>query len=545
MKSVIIQALVLLAILAIPVISAWGVEQEPVNTESRETEFRTAPVEIDGQLLFLIRGASSLPAEQRADGIKERIEAVASDKGIRSDSLTIDNGKHIATIMAGKRPIMIIGDADARMEQMSRVELARLHLFRIRKAIDDYRLARDPETVKKNVLYSGGATIILLVGISLMIWLRRAVDRVLARRVQARIHSLGIQSFEIVRAERIWGALRGSLYTLAVIATLVMIFIYLEFVLRRFPWTSDLANRLVDLVLSPLGQIGKAIVTKVPDLIFLAVLVLIFRFVLKLFRLFFDAIERGNIALEGFEPEWAMHTYKIVRFALVAFCAIVAYPYIPGSQSAAFKGVSLFIGVVFSLGSSSFISNLIAGYMMTYRRAFRVGDRVQVGEITGFVTAMRLQVTHLRSLKNEEVIIPNSHILGTHVINYSSLAATQGLVLHTKVGIGYETPWRQVEAMLLMAAERTPGLLREPPPFVLQKELGDFAVTYELNVYCNNAEEMNRQYTMLHRSILDVFNEYGIQIMTPAYESDADEPKVVPRDQWYAAPATPEGDQQT
>jgi small-conductance mechanosensitive channel len=218
----------------------------------------------------------------------------------------------------------------------------------------------------------------------------------------------------------------------------------------------------------------------------------------------------------------------------------VAYPYIPGSESDAFKGVSLFLGIVFSLGSSSAISNIIAGYMMTYRRAFKVGDRVKIGEAVGDVMQMRLQVTHLRSLKNEEIVIPNSQILAGEVLNYSSLARTHGLILHTEVGIGYETAWRQVEAMLLAAAERTPGLERDPRPFVHMKKLGDFAVTYELNVYCKDVKEMNALYTALHRNVLDVFNEYGVQIMTPAYEGDPAEPKVVPRQDWYAAPASGE-----
>ena len=146
-------------------------------------------------------------------------------------------------------------------------------------------------------------------------------------------------------------------------------------------------------------------------------------------------------------------------------------------------------------------------------------------------------MTHLRSVKNEEIIIPNSQILAGDVTNYSSLARADGLILHTEVGIGYETPWRQVEAMLVTAADRTPGLLKEPRPFVLEKALGDFAVTYELNAYCANVQAMGRFYAELHRNILDVFNEYGVQIMTPAYEGDPPEPKIVPRKDWYATPA--------
>jgi len=216
---------------------------------------------------------------------------------------------------------------------------------------------------------------------------------------------------------------------------------------------------------------------------------------------------------------------------------VVCFPYVPGSESPAFRGVTIFIGVLFSLGSSSLLANLIAGYTMTYRRAFHLGDRIKVGDLMGDVTQVGLMVTHLRSVKNEEFVVPNSLILNSNVINYSALARERGLILHTTVGIGYETPWRQVEAMLLMAAERTPGLLSEPPPYILQQGLGDFCVTYELNVYSDKPAAMYQQYTDLHRSILDVFNEYNVQIMTPAYVSDPAGPKVVARDQWFAEPA--------
>jgi small-conductance mechanosensitive channel len=223
----------------------------------------------------------------------------------------------------------------------------------------------------------------------------------------------------------------------------------------------------------------------------------------------------------------------------VAFTVVVAYPYIPGSDSQAFKGVSLFLGVIFSLGSSSVISNVIAGYTMTYRRAFRLGDRIQVGDVTGFVTEASLLVTRVRSVKNEEIVIPNSQILSSAVTNYSTLARADGVILHTTVGIGYETPWRQVEAMLLLAADRAEGTEKSPPPYVLQKSLGDFCVVYEINAYCRDANSIARAYTELHRNILDVFNEYGVQIMTPAYEGDPAVAKVVPRDQWYLVPAAP------
>jgi small-conductance mechanosensitive channel len=289
--------------------------------------------------------------------------------------------------------------------------------------------------------------------------------------------------------------------------------------------------------MTPLRTTASAAVRSIPDVVFLAVLFFVFRMLLGLTRLFFEAIEEGAVTFAGFQPDWAQPTYRAVRLALIAFALVMAFPYIPGSNSAAFQGVSIFLGVLLSLGSSSAIANIVAGYMLIYRRAFKVGDRIKIGQSLGDVIETRLQVTHLRSPKNEELIIPNSQILSADVVNYSSLARARGLILHTEVGIGYDVSWRQVEAMLLAAADRTPGLLAQPRPFVLEKRLAEFAVIYELNVYCANASAMGRLYAALHRNILDLFNEHGVQIMTPAYEGDPPEPKVVPRERWHATPS--------
>jgi small-conductance mechanosensitive channel len=286
---------------------------------------------------------------------------------------------------------------------------------------------------------------------------------------------------------------------------------------------------------------GNAVLATIPDLVFLVILFFITRYVLRMIRAFFEGVDSGAVKLASFAQEWAWPTYRILRLLVIVFALVVAYPYIPGSQSDAFKGISLFIGLIVSLGSSSIIANIIAGYSLAYRRPFRVGDRVRINDTVGDVLEMRALVTRLRSLKNEEIVIPSTAILSGEVTNYSTLAAEQGLILHTTVGIGYETPWRQVEAMLKLAANRTTGLLKKPAPFVLQQGLGDFAVAYEINAYCENPKSMMPLYTALHQNILDVFNEHGVAIMTPAYVSDPPAPKIVPKEQWYTAPAAAPG----
>ena len=255
-----------------------------------------------------------------------------------------------------------------------------------------------------------------------------------------------------------------------------------------------------------------------------------------------DIIERSSARLEQAGVSFGHGTSNARDEAawlvlLAAFGVVVVFPYLPASDSAAFAGVSVFMGVLFSLSSSSAISNAIAGIVLTYTGAFRLGERVKLGDTFGDIVEVSMLATRVRTIKNEDITIPNSIVLGGAMTNYSRQAKSLGLILHTSVTIGYETPWRQVEAMLLLAAERTTGLAREPQPFVLEKKLGDFAVVYELNAYCGNVQAMNRLYAEMHRNILDVFNEYGVQIMTPAYEGDPPEPKIVHPKDWHAAPA--------
>jgi small-conductance mechanosensitive channel len=294
---------------------------------------------------------------------------------------------------------------------------------------------------------------------------------------------------------------------------------------------------LASYLLDPLARMGRALLAELPSLMFLLVLFLVVRVILRMLKFYFAAVGSGAIHVGGFEKQWAVPTFRLVRLGVIAFALVVAYPYIPGSESDAFKGLSIFAGVLISIGSSSFIANFMAGYTLIYRGLFSVGDRVQIGDITGEVLEMRVQVTRLRTYKNEEVIIPNSTILQSAVTNYSTLAASRGLILHASVGIGYEVPWRQVEGMLLAAAERTQGVLKEPPPFVLQQGLGDFAVNYEINAYVSTADDLAGRYAELHAHILDVFNEYGVQIMTPRYEGDPAEPKIVPAGRWHEKPS--------
>jgi len=532
--------LVLCVAATMAAVTAGHAAESPLGAAPPEVEIASAPVELDGRVLFRVMGGSSFPAEERAAAIRSRIVAIARDRSFQPAALhTVDSGTHFA-IMAGDRQVMGIVDGDARLHRASPQLLARVYRDRIQAAIEAYRRERSPEFLGRAALYALGATVGLAALVLAIIWLARRLDLLITQRMGRQIQSLEIQSFRFLHAERMWRTVHFAVRSLRALALAGIALGYLHFVLGLFPWTRGAANRLFDVVTGPVTTMGLALVGQIPNLIFLVILFFVVRFALRVTRLFFDAVRAGSVPLSGFPRDWARPTYQIARIAIVAFALVVAYPYIPGSGSAAFQGISIFLGVLLSLGGSSVIANMISGYTLIYRRAFAPGDRVKIGDVIGDVIELRSQVTRLRSLKNEEVIVPNSEILSSQIVNYSSFAREGGLILHTTVGIGYETPWRQVEAILLMAADRTPGLLKDPPPFVRQRGLRDFAVEYEINVYCDDPQGMMALYTELHRNILDGFNQYGVQIMTPAYEGDPEQPKVVPKGQWHAAPAPPE-----
>jgi small-conductance mechanosensitive channel len=530
---------VLFLLLVLPPAFAAGEPTVPPATDESVHETVVASVSVDGVTLFKVRGISAFPAERRAKEISARIEQLASEPAFDPGALQISVQDEATSIVAGNQNIMTIFDADARLENLERKLLAQTYLVKIRETIIDYRQARTPKALITSVLYIAFATFAFMI----FVWLGRRVasrlEALLNRRAKTRLEELESQSHKIIHAKKLLSALEGGLKLLWLAASVLAGLWYFEFSLSMLPWTKKIGGSLFVLLTNPLYTMARGLVDIIPDLVFLVILVLIVRYVLKALRLFFDGIANQAIRLKGFDSDWALPTYRLVKILVIAFSLVIAFPYIPGSSSEAFKGISVFLGIVFSLGSSSIISNIVAGYTMTYRRAFKLGDRVRIGEHVGDVTEVRQLVTHLHTVKNEEIVVPNSLILNSSVVNYSTQARMGQLVLHTTVGIGYETPWRQVEAMLLEAAARTADLRRDTSPFVLQQALGDYCVTYELNVYCDNAQAMNSLYTALHRNILDVFNEYGVQIMTPSYVADPPEAKVVPKKNWFLPPAKP------
>ena len=504
-------------------------------------EAPTEPVVLDGAALFSVRGVTSYPADRRAADISHRIAEFAADRSLPVESLAIQETRDGSMVVAGNDRLFGVLQADAELEGVTPQVLAQTYLTRVQEAVRRFRHDREPAVLGRNIARAGVALLALV----LVLWLGRLLFRwlrgTLNRRVHPGVGDLHYRAIPIVRREQLWQGLHRIIDVTAAVLVVLASYAVVSYALRLFPWTRGIGTRLRDWLLAPLVVFGTGALSYLPNLIFLIVLVVLTRYLLRAIRLFFQRVGEGSISIPGFDSDWALPTDRIVRMLTVAFALVIAYPYIPGSGSEAFKGITLLLGLIFSLGSPSVISNLVAGQTLAFRRAFRVGDRVKVGNHVGDVAQVRLLTTYLRSPKNEQIVIPNSLILNSEVVNYSTLAPDPGLILHTTVRIGYGAPWRQVEAMLIEAAARTRGLLRQPEPFVLQKALGEFGVLYEINAYTDNAQTMMRLYSALHSNILDLFNEHGVQIMVPAYEGDPEQPKVVPRGQWFPAPVANPG----
>jgi small-conductance mechanosensitive channel len=336
------------------------------------------------------------------------------------------------------------------------------------------------------------------------------------------IKPVTLKKIQLLSEDRIVELVGLSIKAAKFVASIVLLYFALTILFSFFDFSKTWAQTLIDYILGPLSSVIIAFVSYLPNLFAIIVIIFITRYVIKFIRFIFNEVERENVTIPEFPVEWAEPTFKIVRFLIIVFAVIVIFPYLPGSDSPIFRGISIFLGVLFSLGSTSAIANIVAGVVITYMRPFRIGDRVKIADTVGDVVEKTLLVTRVRTIKNVDITIPNSMVLGSHIINFSSSVKQKGLILHTTVAIGYVVPWKKVHELLISAAEATDDILPEPKPFVLQTSLDDFYVSYELNAYTDKPNSMTITYSDLHQNIQDKFNEAGVEIMSPHYSSIRD-----------------------
>lgn len=413
-------------------------------------------------------------------------------------------------------------------------DAARRAAASLQVALDEAVELREPWRIAKSTGLALLATFALALLLRLVIRGRRWT---LTRTASAANRHLGrLPGGDLVRASHLPVILRNVVTVVSVAAGLLVVYNWLSFVLRRFPYTRPWGEALRGFLFERVVQFAESVLGAIPDLFTVFLIVVVTRFLVRLTGLLFEAVEHERVSLPWVHPDTAQTTRRLTAALLWLFALALAYPHLPGSETDAFKGVSVFIGLMLSLGSSGIVNQAMSGLTMTYSRALKKGDFVKIGDVEGTVTQLGMLSTKLKTLRREELTIPNAVVISTVTTNYSRLRR-EGVLVPTSVTIGYDAPWRQVHALLLLAAERTPGLRRQPAPVVRQVGLRDFYVEYALFVCLEEPAARPLVLDALHANIQDAFNEYGVRIMSPNYEADPEGPKTVPREKWFAAPA--------
>jgi len=480
----------------------------------------------------------SRPPKERVSTAVDILNAIVHDDVPGAVSSEPQQGA--AVIRVGNRPILAILPLDVDTLAGETVESTAAQVVsRLQVALDEAVELRTPRRLLGASLRSLGMTVVL----GLLIFITWRIHRVFGRRfisdTERRLERISGGDAQLVRASRVSEFVKAAVTAVAAAVMLFLIYSWLTFVLRQFPYTRPWGESLRQFLFDRVSAIGLGIVNAMPDLFTVLLIVLTTRFVVRLSQRVFEAVEEGRITIPYVYQETAQPTRRLATALFWLLGLVLAYPYLPGSDSDAFKGVSVFIGLMISLGSSGVVNQMMSGLTITYSRALRQGDFAKIGDVEGTVTHLGALSTKVKTPRGEEITIPNNIVISQVTTNYSRSAGADGVYVPTTVTIGYDTPWRQVRALLLLAAERTEGVRKNPPAVVRQTALEDFYVKYALLVSLEQQDTRVLVLDRLHGNIQDAFNEYGVQIMSPNYEADPEGRKVVRKEEWYAAPAKP------
>ena len=473
--------------------------------------------------LFLVYGRlGSFSAKDRADAITNRLSVLEGDYNFDVKNLKILNSETTTDIVSGEKIIVSVSENDAIWNDTTQIGLAENYKALITANFEKHKEATSFPTLMKEI----GLALLVILLFSALIYFTGKLFKWTASKIELSeentIKEIKLKNYTLFDKRRQVNALLTANNVLKWFFILLLIYIALPILFGIFPWTKNFAELLFGYILNPLRKITSGIWNYLPNLITIIVIIIFFRYVMKGIHFLKDEIASENLKFPGFYPDWANPTFQIIRVLVYAFMLIVIFPYLPGSDSPIFRGVSVFLGFLFTFGSAGSLSNVIAGLVLTYMRLFKIGDKVKIGDVFGDVIEKSLLVTRVRTAHNEIISIPNSTVMSSHTINYSSDAVEKGLILHTNVTIGYDVPWEKVHNALLQAADRTEFILKDPKPFVFQNSLEDFYVGYEINGYTKNANQQGSIYSELHTHIQDCFNEAGIEIMSPHYRAGRD-----------------------
>ena len=476
------------------------------------------PVVVDDDTLFYYYAKrGGLTPQLRAENVARDIELLGKKSNLKPDSLYIETSEIVTDLMYDNKVIVSFTDMDGLWENCTRDELAAKNRIVIIEKLHEMKEEHGFLQLCKRI----GYFILILIGQGLLFWgtnwLVRKVKLRIMRLEKTRLKSISIQDYELLDK-------RKQVQLLVFLASMVRyLFMFLQLLLSVplvfsvFPPTKNLAYQLLSYIWNPVKGIITGVLSYIPNLFTIFVICLAIKYLVRMFHYLAKEIQEEKLKLSGFYPDWAMPTYHIVRFLLYAFMIAMIYPYLPGANSGVFQGISVFVGLIVSLGSSTVIGNIIAGLVITYMRPFKIGDRIKLNDTTGNVVEKTPLVTRIRTPKNEVVTIPNSFVMSSHTVNFSQSAREYGLIIHSEVSIGYDVPWRTVNRLLIEAALNTPGVVDDPRPFVLSTSLSDWYPVYQVNAYIKDADRLSQIYSDLHQNIQDRFNEEGVEIMSPHY----------------------------
>lgn len=499
-------------------------EKKRLQIENLKKTTRGFPVAgFDEDTLFLIYNRlGSFSAQERANAISSRIKRLTETLEFFSDSLKVNENEATVDVIYGNQTIASVTEVDALWFETTPLALATSYKEIIADAVTVYK----EEHSLINLLKSIGMALLVIIVMGLIIKYVLRLFRWTALKIQRQKHkrlkAVTVKNYTLLDTERQVHVLLLINRILKWVTVLLAIYIALPLIFGFFPQTEAFAHELLGYIINPIKGIFLAIWNYLPNIFAIVVIIVVFRLLLKFLNFLKVEIAEGRLTFNGFYPDWANPTYQLVRVLVIAFAFVVIFPYLPGSESPVFQGISVFLGFLFTFGSAGSLSNVIAGLVLTYMRLFKIGDRVKIGEIVGDVIEKSSLVTRVRTPKNEIISIPNSTVMSSHTINYSSDAPEKGLIIHTTVTIGYDIPWKVMHQMLIDAALRTDLVLKDPQPFVLQTSLEDFYVAYQINAYIREANKQASIYSNLHQNIQDVCNENGIEILSPHYRAARD-----------------------
>lgn len=476
----------------------------------------------DDTLLTLYANRGGYSPDDRAEMIVEMLHKISKDRASKGDTLMVIDYDGYADIMCGDRVVLSVTDQDALWQSATRLELANRYVPVLSAKIDDMRKEYTLQEIALRVVFFVLVVAAQWLLFKLTNYLFRKLRRYIVRFKQQKLNPWIIRDYELLNRRQQGRILIFLSNVVRYIVLLIQLMFSVPVLFAIFPQTERLALTIFLYIMEPIKMIGQSIVEYIPNLFIIVVIWFCIKYLVKGLRYIAGEIEHEKLKINGFYPDWAKPTFNIIRFLLYAFMIAMIYPYLPGSNSGVFQGISVFVGLMVSVGSSTVIGNIIAGLVITYMRPFKPGDRIKLNDTTGNVIEKTPFVTRLRTPKNEVVTIPNSFIMSSHTVNYSASARQFGLIIHTTVTIGYDVPWRQVHQLLINAARITPGVEENPRPFVLETDLQDYYPCYQINAYIKDADRQAQIMTELLQNIQDVFAEAGVEIMSPQYVATRD-----------------------